>query len=427
MISRRRQARGGSGDLVAIPTKALRNGGRESITSLEVSAMRAEQSNSSIVYGDQFILKLFRRTEPGINPDIEIGSFLTERIGFSHTPPVAGIMEYRPKKGETVAVGILQQFVPNEGDAWRHTLDALSQYFDRTVTRPVDQLKGPQQRMPFVSRLQHTVVPPLAAELIGPYLESVKLLGQRTAELHVALASKKDDPNFAPEPFSSLYQRSLYQSMRNHSGQAFQILKKSLNNLRGTILDDALKVLDLKTDILSRFRSLLAHKITAQRTRTHGDYHLGQVLYTGKDYVIIDFEGEPARPLTERRIKKSPVRDVAGMLRSFHYAAYMSLFGHLGTATVRPEDMSAMEPWARVWNVWVSTTFLNSYLEHAADGGFLPTNRDELNVLLNVYLFEKALYELGYELNNRPDWVRIPITGILQLLQTPEVAPEAVA
>jgi maltose alpha-D-glucosyltransferase/alpha-amylase len=174
--------------------------------------------------------------------------------------------------------------------------------------------------------------------------------------------------------------------------------------------------------VLNRFRSLLSRKIMAYRTRIHGDFHLGQVLYTGKDYVIIDFEGEPARPLTERRIKRSPLRDVAGMLRSFHYAAYTSLFGHLGSAMVRPEDLTAMEPWARIWNLWICATFLKSYLTHGQPGGFLPANRDELNILLNVYLMEKALYELGYELNNRPDWIHIPLAGILQLLQSPETA-----
>jgi len=426
MISKRKRLRGNSGEFVATPTKALRDCSISSISNLEVSSMRTEQSNSSIVYGDKLILKLFRRTEPGVNPDLEIGYFLTEQVGFQHTPPVTGIIEYRPRKGEGVAVGILQRFVPNEGDAWRHTLDALGQYFDRAVVRPGDELKDLQRPMPFVARLQHTVIPPFAGELIGPFFENIKLLGQRTAELHVALASKHDDPNFAPETFSVLYQRSLYQSMRNHSGQTFQLLKSNLSGLRGGILDDALKVLDLRNDIMNRFRSLLSRKITAQRTRIHGDYHLGQVLYTGKDYIIIDFEGEPARPLTERRIKKSPIRDVAGMLRSFHYAAYTSLFGHRG-GVVRLEDMEALEPWARIWNVWISATFLNSYLQHAAPGGFLPTNRDELNILLNTYLLEKALYELGYELNNRPDWVHIPITGILQLLQTTDVAPEAAA
>ena len=422
MIARRRQLRGAVGDFVAAPTRVLRNGRAAPITKLEVASLRAEQSNSSIIFGDQYILKLFRRAEEGVNPDLEIGYFLTERIGFPHAPSVAGTIEYRTKKGHSAAVGILQRYVPNEGDAWRHTLDQLGQYLDRAVTRPADELKDLLRPMPFVERLQHAPIPPVAMELIGPYFENVKLLGQRTAELHVALASRPDDPDFAPEPFSVLYQRSLYQSMRNHSGQMFQLLKSNLHALRGVVLDEALKVLDLQGEVLNRFRSLLSRKITAMRTRIHGDFHLGQVLHTGKDYVIIDFEGEPARPLTERRIKRTPVRDVAGMLRSFHYAAYTSLFGHLGSARVRPEDLTALEPWARLWNVWVSATFLNSYLEHAAPGGFLPHNREELNILLNVYLFEKALYELGYELNNRPDWLRIPLTGILQLLQTPEAA-----
>ena len=421
-IDRRRQLRGTAGDFVASFTRAMREIRSVPVTNLEVSTIRAEQSNSSFVYGDEFILKLFRRVDRGVNPDLEIGHFLTDRVPFQHTPPVAGTIEYRTKRGETASVGILQKYIHNEGDAWSQTLDALSQYFDRAVTKQADPVNEPPFSMPFVNRLEQTVVPPLAGELIGPYLESVKLLGQRTAELHVALASDREDSDFEPEPFSVLYQRSLYQSMRNHSGQMFQLLRSNLKLLRGSVLDEALKVLDLQPAVLNQFRTVLSRKIIAKRTRTHGDFHLGQVLYTGKDYVIIDFEGEPARPLTERRIKRSPVRDVAGMLRSFHYAAYTSLFGHLGSAMVRPEDLAALEPWARRWNAWISSTFFNSYLEHAAAGAFLPTVREELNILLNIYLLEKALYELGYELNNRPDWVRIPLTGILQLVEAPEKA-----
>src|SRR5262249_44332363 len=157
-------------------------------------------------------------------------------------------------------------------------------------------------------------------------------------------------------------------------------------------IDDALRVVDREAEILNRFRTVISRKITAKRTRTHGDYHLGQALYTGKDYIIIDFEGEPARPLTERRIKRPPIRDIAGMLRSFHYAAYTSLFGHLGSAMVRPEDLRALEPWAQLWNVWIGAAFLKSYLEHAMPGRFLPENPDELKILLNAYLLEKALY-----------------------------------
>jgi maltose alpha-D-glucosyltransferase/alpha-amylase len=420
MIARRKHLRGSVGAFVAAPTRQLRDESLGTVTNLDVSSLRAEQSNSSIVFGDKLILKLFRRTEMGLNPDLEIGKFLTDRVGFPHTPPVAGTVAYRTNKGETAAVGILHRFIPNEGDAWRHTLDALSQYFDRAVVRQQVDLKETDQNISFVDRLLQAPIPAIAGELIGPYLENMKLLGQRTAELHVALASNNADPEFAPEPFSVLYQRSLYQSMRNHSAQMFQLLKQSLKTLRGVALEDALKVLDRQNEVLTRFRTLLSRKIVAARTRTHGDFHLGQVLYTGRDYVIIDFEGEPARALTERRIKRSPLRDVAGMLRSFHYAAYTSLFGHLGSAMVRPEDLATMEPWARAWNSWISSTYLNSYLQHAASGGFLPANRDELRIVLNVYLLEKALYELGYELNNRPDWVRIPLIGILRLLEAAE-------
>jgi maltose alpha-D-glucosyltransferase/alpha-amylase len=327
------------------------------------------------------------------------------------------------KDERSSAVGILQRYVPNEGDAWRHTLDALSQYFDRVVTMQWDarNLKVSAEGG-FVDLIAEATVPEFAVGLIGPYLEGVTLMGQRTAELHAALASDTEHPDFAPEPFSLLYQRSLYQTMRNHSSRTFQTLRRQLKELSPSVADETLKVLDLQNEVLSRFRSIVSRKITASRTRIHGDFHLGQVLYTGRDYVIIDFEGEPARPLTERRIKRSPLRDVAGMLRSFHYAAYTSLFGYLGSSQIRPEDLAQLEPWARMWNIWVSSTYMKAYLEHSMPAGLLPTERAELHILLNIYLLAKALYELGYELNNRPDWVRIPLLGIIQLMETPAEA-----
>src|SRR5205823_13270129 len=176
MIARRRHLRGTEGDFIAAPMRAMRDGRLGSITNLEVASMRGEQSNSSIVFGDELILKIFRRTETGINPDLELGAFLTDRVAFPHTPPVAGAIEYRTKKGETAAVGILQKFVPNEGDAWRHTLDALSQYFDRAVTRPADELKDLLTPAPFVEQLQRAVIPAFAREMIRPYFENISLL-----------------------------------------------------------------------------------------------------------------------------------------------------------------------------------------------------------------------------------------------------------
>ena len=414
LILRKKQLRGTKGDFIAIPSRNGRDGRDTKGRNVEVSAMRAEDTNSSIVYGDRFILKLFRRLEDGVNPDIEVARFLT-RIDFPAAPILDGEIEYKRRDRRTCSVGMLHGFIPNEGDAWRHTLDALSQYFDRTVTQ------GPPPRIhkPLVEQLLENVGPPPGDEIIGPYYESVKVLGRRTAALHVALASDSDDPEFAPEPFSVLYQRSLYQSMRNHAGQIFQLLRKRLQVLPSDVVEDALKVVDRGPDILNRFRSILSRKIVAKRTRIHGDYHLSQVLYTGKDFIITHFEGEAGRPITERRIKRSPVRDIAGMLRSFHYAAYTSLFGYRGSAMVRPEDLSTLEPWAQLWNVWIGSVFLKSYLEYAMPAGFLPENREELKILLNIYLLEKALYELGYELNNRPDWVKIPLIGVLQLLEEP--------
>jgi maltose alpha-D-glucosyltransferase/alpha-amylase len=254
---------------------------------------------------------------------------------------------------------------------------------------------------------------PSAQEMIGAYLASAELLGRRTAELHSALASDPDDPAFSPEPFTPFYRSSLFQSIRALTRQAFGLLRKRLEVLPNGVQADATKVLDLEKEVYRRFRSILDLKITGMRTRHHGDYHLGQVLYTGKDFVITDFEGEPARAISERRLKRSPLRDVAGMLRSFNYAALFAL----RSGSFRPEDVTSLEPWSRFWNLWVSVGFLKSYLDVTANGGLLPKSKEELKTLLDVHILEKAVYELSYELNNRPDWVDVPIRGILEIVQ----------
>ena len=379
--------------------------------------MKVEQSNTSVVYGDRFILKLFRRLEAGVNPDLELGRFLTERAAFAHIPPLAGVLEYRRQHAEPMTLAILQGFVPNQGDAWQYTLDALGHYCEGVLARQTAMPAAPMPPQPLLALLEDEI-PPLAYELIGPYLGAARLLGQRTAELHVALAQETDDPAFAPEPFSTLYQRALYQSMRSPTGQVFERLLERLQEVPAAVREEAQLVVSLEPEILRRFRSVLQRKITAMRIRIHGDYHLGQVLYTGKDFVIIDFEGESPRPLSERRIKRSPLRDVVGMLRSFHYAAYTALSSRINGGVARPEDMAVLEPCAHFWHLWVSAVFLKAYLASAAPAPFLPRTREELAILLDAYVLEKALYELGHELDNRPDWVQVPLRGILQLLET---------
>jgi maltose alpha-D-glucosyltransferase/alpha-amylase len=414
-IARPRRRKGREGEFVPMHTRVFREIRGPGDLPLAPSILQAEQSNTSVVYGDRFILKLFRRLEAGANPDLEIGRFLTER-GFTQVPPMAGAVEYRRGRDEVMTLAILQGFVLNQGDAWKYTMDHLSHYFEAAMVRrkEVGALSMPQAHL---LCLVWEDPPSQAVHVIGAYLETARLLGRRTAELHVALASAPDDPAFAPEPFSQLYQRSLYQSMRSLTGQVLELLRRSLNTVPEAVRGQASTVLDSEARILDYFRALARAKITAMRLRCHGDYHLGQVLFTGKDFVIMDFEGEPARPLSERRIKRSPLRDVAGMLRSFHYAAYAALLAMGERGLARPQDLTFMESLARFWYVWVSVAFLRAYVEVAIRGNFLPQTREELRVLLDAYLLEKAIYELGYELNNRPDWIKIPLQGVLFQLQ----------
>jgi maltose alpha-D-glucosyltransferase / alpha-amylase len=411
-MAHRRRWKAALGEIAASKTKVFRDlfrAGEE----LPPSVLKAEQSNTSVIYGDRLILKVFRRPEEGVNPDLEIGAFLTERTGFAHVPPVAGALEYRRRKGEPMTLAILQGFVPNQGDCWQFTLDALGRYFERVLSRRAE-IPVPQVPAGSALDLANAPAPPLVAEMIGTYLPFVELLGRRTAELHVALASEREDPRFSPEPFTRLYQRGLYQSLRTAAGQEFQLLRKRLRSLPPEAQAEASRVLELEETLQRKYRKLLDARIDAARIRVHGDYHLGQVLFTGKDFVIIDFEGEPAKSLTARRLKRSALIDVAGMLRSFDYASHAAL-GKGGV--VRAEDLEALGPWARFWNQWVASAFLKSYLEAAAGSVFLPSDPEGLRILLEALVLEKAVYEIGYELNNRPAWIRVPVAGITDLLQ----------
>jgi maltose alpha-D-glucosyltransferase/alpha-amylase len=417
-VARRRRLKGAKGELMAKPTRVFRSILDAGEGPLESWLLKAEQSNTSVVFKDRFILKLFRCLEEGVNPDLEIGRFLTEK-SFQHTPPVAGVFEYRQDKSAPMTLGVLHGFVSNQGDAWEYTQDVLPQYFEHILARrtELEEVSLPEKHLLEAVELDFD---PIAAEMIGAYLESARLLGQRTAELHIALSSLPDHPGFVPEEFSTLYQRSLYQSMRNLTKQVFELLRRNLDTLPGAVREDAQKILDREGDIFNHFQLILDRKISAMRIRCHGDYHLGQVLYTGKDFVIFDFEGEPARPLSERRLKRCPLRDIAGMLRSFHYAAYAALFTQQASGFVREGDLPYLETWAKFWCFWVCVAFLKAYLPAVAKTPIVPHGKDEFRVLLDAYLLEKAIYELGYELNNRPDWLKIPLQGIQQQLEYEE-------
>lgn len=257
-------------------------------------------------------------------------------------------------------------------------------------------------------------VPPQASRVIGSFLDSARLLGCRTAELHLALASDLHDPAFTPEAYTTTFQAYLHRTMRELTGRIMSQLRSRLDSLMEADRAQAEAVLALEGQIFERIDRLLDHPVRAAIIRIHGDYHLGQVLYTGSDFMIIDFEGEPARALLERRMKRSALQDVAGMLRSFHYAAYAAYFAHSQNGRLEP----GLEPWARFWHLWVSAAYLKAYLEVAGDAPFIPRDPADLRLLLDAYVVEKAVYELGYELNNRPSWARIPLQGIVQVAAT---------
>jgi len=407
-IARRRRAAGGMGTLVGSTTRAFaRLRGPETIR-LEAQLSVAEQSNNSVIFGERLMLKVFRRLEEGVNPELEVGRFLTEKTTFSHIAPLAGSLEYRRAKGEPISIAILQAYVPNQGDAWQYTLNTLAHFF----TAP--ELVGAQPPAMPRSLLEASKLEPseIASKVIGGYLDSARLLGRRTAELHAALASDPDDPAFAPERITALDQRSIYQSLSGLSMRATDLLRTQLNKLPADARDEGRKVLELESRITHILKSFLARRLNTTRIRVHGDYHLGQVLYTGHDFVIIDFEGEPTRSLYERRLKRLAMRDVAGMLRSFSYASQAALRSEHAPA----ERLAELHSWSRFWADSVSAVFLKSYLSTAGSASWVPQSQEDLELQLTTMLLEKALYELRYEMNLRPDWVRIPLRGILDLV-----------
>jgi len=403
------------GTVRGFPGKALPTLRGAPGTPLAPARISTEQSNTSLIYGDRLILKLYRRQQPGANPDSEIGQYLTETAGFDGVPAFAGTIQYQPTggpaSGKSFTLALLQALVAHEGDGWTLMLEELERYYENCARVPLPEDLDTADAGDLVT-LSEKPPSQLAHDYVGIALDSVARLGKRTAALHLALAAPTEDAAFAPEPLTSDDMQALLGDLRKQAAKVFDVLRDSVAKLPDEMLDLAGLVLGRRKPILDSFRYMGGRDWRAQRTRIHGDYHLGQVLRSRDDYVIVDFEGEPARPLEERRAKQSPLKDVAGMLRSLAYAAYASLISYTAR---RPEDFEKLEPWARLWERTTAAGFLRAYRETAAGATFLPAGEGALRGLLSVYWLDKALYELSYELNNRPGWARIPLTGILSL------------
>lgn len=341
-----------------------------------------DQSNSAVSFGDRWFLKVFRKVEPGINPDYEIARYLTEQGQFTRLPRMAGAIEFQPHGGPAMTLATLQEMVPNDGSAWAAMLSDVD-----------SSLKSGQ-----------------------PMVLRVELLGRRTAELHLALSRESKDPAFRSEPLTIADCQTLATRLRRGASEVFAALEASSATLDSAVSEQARTLLDSGPLLVERIAKLLTADPHCTKQRIHGDYHLGQVLCQGDDFIILDFEGEPARPLAERRAKDSPLRDVAGMLRSFGYAAYAGLFAH---AETNPYDYARCEPMAIAWQKAASAAYLKGYFEVAKNAPFLPADDKQLATLLDFFVVEKALYEVHYELNNRPTWLKIPLTGILAIAQEP--------
>jgi maltose alpha-D-glucosyltransferase/alpha-amylase len=417
----RRKIRGRWGELAGcqLPRKKVPGELRQGFGSSRVLGQSDEQSergglsNTSIVFDNRMYLKLYRRFEGGSNPDTEMVRTLSDAARFSGVPRYLASLEYHQGESDTLVVALLQEYIPNQGDAWTMLQGALSRYYEEVLTGDRGVSEGIREPgSPLDS--DHGRIDPAALALIGSlYVQFAELLGKRTAEMHAALASVKTDPMFAPEPFSKLYQRSLYQSLRSRILRSFRVLDSGLSELEEADKQEIRALLSRREDILAALLQIVENKISGMKTRVHGDYNLRQVLFTGREFMIIDFEGEPGLAAGARRLKYSPLRDVADMIRSFYYAAYAALFHH---TAAHPGDLAVLQPYASLWHRSVSRLFLSAYRRAASDAGILLGEEAEQRLLLRAFLLDKGIAGVVHELKKRPEWLTIPVRGVQSVL-----------
>jgi maltose alpha-D-glucosyltransferase/alpha-amylase len=375
----------------------------------EPKLMNAEQSNTSILFGRSFFFKLFRRLEEGINPEIEIGSHVT-KAGIGHVPHMVGSLTYRiGSKGYSIAV--LQDYVESKSSAWRLFQDHLMAFAE--IAKREGNLEGARRFLdekPVLGKLKSEHFPSWFTEATQETRRLMTLLGQRTAEIHLALGNGESNPAFRAEDITPFYQRSLYQSLKNRSFQTRRVLQRQGDKLPVETRAVKDKLLS-QWDIIDRhFDCVRNHEFGGKIIRIHGDYHLGQVLFNGRDFYILDFEGEPKKPLSIRRLKRSPLTDVAGMVRSIDYSIRLFL-------TENPQ-YADLADWMELWRFQMDDCFMAGYLDHMKDSGFLPANANNVRYMTEALVLDKALYEVEYELGSRPDWVHIPLQGIIDILPT---------
>ncbi len=379
-----------------------------------------EQSNFLVRYDDHSVLKIYRRIEEGLHPELEMGRFLSQDQSLPCVAPIAGGFEYRRRRSEPATLAVLHKYVPHETDAWKYSLDFLSAFLEHLATQPPPDPPPPAPLQRQLGDAPPTP-PDVAAERLHGWLAMVRLLGSRLGEMHRALSSSPDRPEFAPEPLSLQYRRAIYQSMRNVLFDVLSDLKREQYRLPPPLVEKAVQVEHLQVSLLNELRTIVEHPVRAARTRCHGDCRLHQVLFTGKDFVFIDFEGRASQSLGERRIKRSPLVDFVSLVRSFDYAAHAALFGvpsSRGKAVgmIREEDRPGLVPWAQAWRIWTHDALWQGYLQASTGSIYLPNDPGDLRTLYRVLLLDGLLGELSNSLRSDSAWLEVSLLGLLEAL-----------
>ncbi|HEY1216100.1 MAG TPA: alpha-amylase, partial [Bryobacteraceae bacterium] len=418
-FARRKRLAGEAGVLTGQRNRVFRRIWGSTHPNLEPVLEPSSEIDTSIRFGDRFMLKLLRHIQTGVNPGVEMGRILTEQYSFPNVAPFTGALEYRNASSGTEATfGILHGYVPNEGDAWQFTRNHLNGFLER-MQAPGHSRAEVEKSAPvnfFDLGFALSEPPELAKELIDSYLSFAENSGKRIAAMHNILARPNADPAFTPEPFTDFYRQSLYHSYIGLADRRFEFLRQRYGDMAPEVRLMASKVLEQEDAIAARFHKLYAQRIYSVRTRYHGRLHLGHLLVTGDDIIIVDFEGDPTLYLSERRIKRCPLRDVANMLHSFGYATQAAM--RRFAAGERDETLTrrVIRVWGRFWYSHVSAAFLRGYWSVAKGAPFLPPAQADQQILLDCNLLERALLDVRTDISEKPDLAGIPFRVILHLL-----------
>ncbi len=374
--------------------------------------MGLEQSNTSIIYNDKYVLKFFRRIYADKNPDYEMSRFLSEKKDFKNTPAYLGGINVVDSENVYITIALMQEMVSNQGDAWEYMLKELYQIFSNIEYKNIDIESLPVTDL--FDKLNIKDVPPQIIDWVGlNILLKVQTMAKRTAEMHVTLGSEFEDTAFTPAHFNNDYTVWLKNRMLYQFQNRLNIIENNLHKLEGLALELSKEFLNKKNIIRKRFVKFDWTKLKGERIRVHGDYHLGQILVKDDDFYILDFEGEPESTIRDRKVKQPPLKDVAGIFRSFHYAIYATIFNNAENFNT-PQDklFKAGELLYR----YLIGIFLGTYIKEIQRNNLNIGYHQERIFILEYCLLEKAVYELGYELNSRPRWAIIPLKGILNII-----------